>query len=724
MSHDRSPAVPHQAHTAGVDPTLDELCMRNLLDHSHEVVYFKDRQSRFIRVSLGTARLHDRSQQDLLGLTDHDLFADGHASVAYTDEQRIIETGEPIVNKEERELWADGRDTWVATSKFPLRDDHGAVIGTFGISRDITPRVRVEQEMRRVATSSDAANAELRRLEAQLRAVLNGSSDAIAQFDTGLRYTYLNPAGEALRGVPLAELVGRTDREVGRGMGECALDLWETALRRVLDTHAPGELEYCDLIRGGQESWFHTTMSPDRDADGAVVGVLTSTRDITANKRAEQALAHQALHDSVTGLANRYLLMDRLGGALVRLERSPARVALFFIDIDHFKSVNDTYGHDAGDRLLVELARRLTGAARREDTVARLGGDEFVLLCDRVGTDEHVREIADRIVRALAEPVTEGGVVMQVSASVGAAVTDDPAACAADLLRHADSAMYRVKQTGRNRFHVFDSGSEVATDERRELEADLHGALAAGQLRLVYQPLLSLADQRLLGFEALLRWEHPTRGTIAPLEFLAVAERIGLMGPIGTWVLDTACDRLVAWSAGRDPAAEPLTMAVNVSGRQLRAEGFARGVREALARHGVAADRLRLEISERALVGEGVEVADVLGELNALGVQLAVDDFGATVSSLARLPQIPVSVVKLERFTDLARQGGLVAAIIAMAHGLGMSVVGGGIENAGQLAELSRLACDDGQGFLLGRPLDASGVEELLASGGVVAPLS
>ena len=731
MSHDRSLAVPSAAPSsvpssasmAGVDPDLDELCMRNLLDHSHEVIYFKDRESRFIRVSLGTARLHNRTQEDLLGLTDYDLFADGHAVEAYTDEQRIIPTGEPIVTKEERELWADGRNTWVASSKFPLRDESGAIVGTFGISRDITQRVRVEQEMRRVALASDAANAELRRLEAQLRAVLDGSSDAIAQFDTGLRYTYLNPAGEALRGVPLTELAGRTDREVGRGMGGGALDLWEVALRRVLETHAPGELEYSDLLHDQQECWYHTTMSPDRDADGVVVGVLTATRDITANKRAEQALAHQALHDSVTGLANRYLLMDRLSNALVRMERSPGRVALFFIDIDHFKAVNDTYGHDAGDRLLIELARRLTAAARREDTVARLGGDEFVLLCDRVGTDQHVREIADRIVRALAEPFTAGDVVMRVSASVGAAVADDPSTTAAEVLRHADSAMYRVKQGGRNHFYVFDRDAEVGADACRELEADLHRALGQDQLRLVYQPLLSLADQRVLGFEALLRWEHPTRGTIAPLEFLVLAERIGLMGPIGAWVLDTACSSLVAWSAQRGPSAEALTMAVNVSGPQLRADGFIDVVRETLARHGLPAERLRLEISERALVGEGAQVATVLGALSALGVQLAVDDFGATVTSLARLPQIPVSVVKLERFTDFARQGGLVAAIIAMAHGLGMSVVGGGIEDADQLAELSRLACDDGQGFLLGRPLDASGAERLLARGGGVAAL-
>jgi len=400
------------------------------------------------------------------------------------------------------------------------------------------------------------------------------------------------------------------------------------------------------------------------------------------------------------------------------MERAPGRVVLYFVDIDHFKSINDTYGHDAGDRVLVELARRLSSVARREDTVARLGGDEFVVLCDRITTDEQVREVAGRLVRTLAEPFQDGDARVQLSASVGAAVADDTTVNAADLLHNADAAMYRVKQGGRNHFHIFDPDAEHETDGQLQFEADLQRAVTNDELRLVYQPLLSLADQRVLGFEALLRWEHPDRGTLRPLEFLAVAERIGLMGPIGAWVLDTACARLAAWSAQRGAGAEPLSMAVNVSGGQLRADGFAGLVAEALRTHGLEAGHLRLEISERALTGDSPELAAVLNELSGLGVQLAVDDFGATVNSLARLPQIPVSVVKLERFTDVTRQRGLVAAVIATAHGLGMSVVGGGIEDAAQLADLVALACDDGQGFLLGRPLDELVVERLLAAGG------
>lgn len=710
-------APPPSPPAAPGEESLDRVWIRNLLDASDEAIYFKDLQSRFIRVSLGMANLHGLTQERMHGLTDFDLFTEAHAAEALADEQQIIRTGMPILNKEECERFADRPTRWVATSKFPLRDLDGRIIGTFGVSHDITRRVLAEQEMVRLAEASALASAGLARAEAQLRSVLDGSADAIAQYAPDLRYRYINPAGERLRGMTLAELVGRTDREIGPDPE--AAESWEAALRQVLATGQPREHEFSMIVTGGKRGWFHTTLSPETDPSGAVVGVLTSTRDITVGKMAELALAHQAMHDPVTGLANRYLLMDRLGQALLRLERIPGRVVLIFVDLDHFKSVNDSYGHEVGDEVLVELARRLSVLGRRDDTVARLGGDEFVVLCENVQTDDDVREIAGRMVRALAAPLGVGaGLQVRLSASVGIAVTGDATARAADLLRDADRAMYRVKQQGRNGFHVFDPAADAEADQQLQLEADLQQALGRDEFALVYQPLLSLADRRLLGFEALLRWRHPTRGTLPPAEFLATAERMGLMGLLGTWVLDTACRRLATWSAGRPATAgaEPLSMAVNVSGSQLRAAGLADQVRHAIATHGVAPSSLRLEISERELIHDDPRVESALAELGEVGVRLVVDDFGASMTSLARLPRIPVSAVKLARFADL-RQREVVAAVIATAHGLGMSVVGGGIEDAEQLAELDAMACDGGQGFLLGRPLEEAAVEQLLRSG-------
>ena len=709
------PDGPPRSASPAADAAMDGLWIRNLLDASDEVIYFKDLQSRFLRVSLGMANRHGLPQAQVYGKTDADLFAEAHAASALADEREILRTGLPIVNKEECEGFVDGAVRWVSTSKFPLHDIDGRIVGTFGVSHDITRRVLAEQEMVRLAEASAAASIRLARVEAQLRSVLNGSADAIAQYDPDLRYRYMNPAGERLRGRPLHELVGRTDREIGPDH-ETA-DSWEAALRRVLETGDRGEHEFSMQLPDGSQGWFHSTISPEFDEQGRPVGVLTSTRDVTAAKRAERALAHQAMHDPVTGLANRYLLMDRLQQALLRLGRSPGRVVLVFVDLDQFKAVNDAYGHEVGDELLVQLAARLSAMRRREDTVARLGGDEFVVLCEHVQCEAGVREIASKMVDALAEPFDVGaGLQVRLSASLGVAVATDPAASASELLRNADTAMYRVKQQGRNGFHVFDAG-DALSDDTLALQLDLQHALARGQLALVYQPMHSLGDQRLLGFEALLRWRHPTRGVVPPKDFLGTAERLGLMGPIGAWVLDTACARLAAWSPGT--AADDgcgLLIAVNVSGHQLRAAGFADQVRRALAAHALAPARLRLEIGERDLIQDDARIEAALAELGAVGVQLAVDDFGASVTSLARLSSIPVSVVKLGRFAGL-RQREIIAAVIATAHGLGMSVVGAGIEDAAQLAELSDLACDDGQGFLLGRPLEESAVPRLLREG-------
>lgn len=452
---DRDKATGQRDKAAGrVQARIDAICASNLLDSSGTVIFFKDLQSRFISVSRDCAQLSNLTRDEMVGLTDFDLTDHAHAMALFEDEQRIIATGEPMIDKEEVDRLANQPGTWVETSKFPLRDAGGAIVGTFGISRDVTRWEVAERALTRMAVASRDANAKLTRVEEQLRAVLNGSTDVIAKYDADLRYQYINPAGERSRGLTLDQLTGRTDRE--SGMSASSLLVYEPALGRVLDTGVAEVVELC--VRDdphGEEAWFHILLSPDCDTTGAVVGVLTSMRDASEIKRAELALAHQAAHDPLTGVANRYLLMDRLGQALVRMERNPQRLALLFIDLDHFKDINDSYGHEIGDRVLVDVARRLERVARREDTIARLGGDEFILLCDQMMTEVDVREIASRVVHALAEPFDNGAVTFGLSASVGAVVTDDPQTDASWLLKSADSAMYRAKEGGRNRFEVF-----------------------------------------------------------------------------------------------------------------------------------------------------------------------------------------------------------------------------------------------------------------------------
>jgi len=434
---------------------IDDPYSWNILNASDEVIYFKDLKSRFVRVSLGCARLHRRTQDEMIGLTDFDLFEASHARAAFDDEQEVIRTGQAVVNKEERERWTGRPDTWVASSKFPFRGSDGTITGTFGISRDVTRRVLAEQESARLALATQATNRRLKEVEAQLRSVLDGSTDTIARYDLALRYRYINPAGERLRGLRIDQLRRRTDREIG--MQEHALALWEPALRRVAATGQAEQVEFWLTDDDEGQRWHHTTLAADREPGGAVVGVLASTRDITELKLAEQALAHQAMHDHLTGLANRHLLMRKIEQALERLNLAPRQHVLFFVDVDNFKSINDTYGHDRGDKVLVEVAERLTRLARRDDTVARLGGDEFVVLCEGVSHLAQVRAIGDRFVAALSEPYRDGTTTIGLSASVGAAMTDDPLSSPSDLLSRADGAMYLAKTSGRSQFHLRDS---------------------------------------------------------------------------------------------------------------------------------------------------------------------------------------------------------------------------------------------------------------------------
>ena len=697
---------------------LDQICLFNLLSACADTIYFKDLESRFIRVSRSQADLVGaESPAAVLGRTDFDYFSREHAAEAFAYEQQIIRTGQPVTDLHEWDARVGGRVRVLSSTKQPLRDFSGRIIGTFGITRDITARKHTERELL-------AKTEELERIERELRTLLESSPDPMARMDRELRYTYVNPASTALAGLPAEDFIGRTSSELG--FPEDYTRDWEAALRRVLETGEPADVER-NLVLAGTRRFLESRIVPEFDESGAVCSVLVVSRDLTERKRIEEAFAEQAVRDPLTGLANRRLFVERTNLAL---HAGPAEglLAVLFLDLDRFKVVNDSLGHAAGDAILVAVAARLHAVARRTDLVARFGGDEFAVLCERLPSRADAVALAERIKHALAAPFHHADQEFHVSASIGIATCGgappsgagcDSSADADALLRDADAAMYRVKASGNGAGgHLFftDTIREQAVS-RLAVETELRLALERGEFRVLYEPIYELRSRRLVGAEALIRWQHPRRGLLRPSEFLAVAEECGLIVPIGHWVLHEASRTLASWTRTqrRTRAAGPeraLTMAVNLSARQIADPDLVGEVSAVLNRHEFDPAQLTLEITETAVHDAPFSAGTVLKALSALGTRIALDDFGTGYSSLMHLRQAPVNILKIDRMfvSELGQVGedrAIVAAVIGMARALGMTTIGEGIENVDQYGQLCELGCDLGQGYLFSPPMTA-----------------
>jgi len=433
--------------------------------------------------------------------------------------------------------------------------------------------------------------------------------------------------------------------------------------------------------------------------------------------RRQEELAFMATHDSLTGLPNRTLILDRVEQMLVRSRRSQTPVAALFIDLDNFKSINDTLGHDAGDELLRAVAARLDGVVRAADTLGRLGGDEFVVIAEDLSLAAGPELIAERLLEALEQPFTlgadEGASGLTVTASVGIAAGER--STAADLLRDADIAMYRAKWDGKNRYVVFEAVMQDALKRRMQLEMDLRGALQNDEFFLVYQPTFDLRDMSPTGLEALIRWNSPTRGLIQPDDFIPTLEETGLIVEVGKWVLQEACRQGAKWRQ----AGHEIGMAVNVSARQLDTDELVSEVHDALCSSGLQPSALTLEITETSLMRNAVQTARRLTAIKALGVRVAIDDFGTGYSSLAHLQQFPVDALKIDRsfisgLTDNQEGETLLHALVQLGKALSIETLAEGIEHQRELSLLQDEQCDSGQGFLFARPLDAAATEAFL----------
>jgi len=518
-------------------------------------------------------------------------------------------------------------------------------------------------------------------------------------------------------------LLGRSEQEL---VGRKAAALFVSApeyerMRRTLasDGLVPGKEM---RMRSGTGGTIHCLISAATASTEEGVGdwVMTA-RDVSSQAHRIRKLQHNALHDGLTGLPNRSLFRDRLERAIQRTQRSDEdQFAVLFLDLDRFKVINDSLGHMVGDEFLVLVAAALKSCLREVDTVARMGGDEFAILLDTVDGVEDAVRVAERIAEALEAPLSLRGHEVYASTSIGVALGERHYKSPEEVLRDADIAMYRAKSFGPGRFEVFDETMRAEVEELMQTQTDLSRALKEKQLVVHYQPIVTLSTNRLSGFEALLRWQHPRRGLLYPGSFLALAEETGMIAPLGWWLFEEACRQLGEWR--RDHPRDPeLTLSINVAGSQLREPGAAERIRDILAGSGLGSGKgIMLDVTERAIMGESESLGRTLQTLKAMGLRLSIDDFGTGYSSLGYLHRYPFDTVKIDRsfIRELGRDegdSGLVWSIAALAHNLGMDVIGEGVETAGQLEELRVLRCEYGQGNLFSGPMGGEAAGRFLA---------
>ena len=579
----------------------------------------------------------------------------------------------------------------------PRRDANEATAGVVGMALDVTDQRHVHEQARQ-------AESRLRILAGQIPAVLWST-------DRNLRFTWSDGAGLATLGLRPNEVVGLPLSDYfrhGTG-GYPPIRAHEAAL---LGETVTFETEFAGRI-------FHCHVEPLLDANGAVAGTIGAALDVTERKHAERRALHQAEYDALTDLPNRLLFDRQLRVAVERSSAGGDRLAVVFLDLDHFKSVNDALGHLVGDELLRGAAGRLREAVRFGDVVARVGGDEFLLLLPGVRGREDSTHVAEKVLAVFRQPFVVQGRELSATASLGIATFPDDGADPETLVRHADAAMYRAKQLGRSGFQHYHPDDSAMALERVSLDGDLRRALGGHPgLLLHFQPQVRLADGRVTGLEALVRWAHPVRGLLLPSDFLAVAEELGLLLELGSWVLGAAARAARGWAEGSGGDVRP-RVAVNVHSFELRERHFLHRVEKLLAATGCDPSLLEIEVTEAAAIGNLQASTRALRGLKELGFRLAIDDFGTGHSSLSYLKQLPVHRVKIDRsfVRDVASDGrdrAIVAAIVALGHALGLSVVAEGVETPEQEACLLEAGCDEAQGYLIAAPVPEAEAEALL----------
>src|SRR5215208_6836738 len=659
---------------------------------------------RFLRVNRSLCEILGYPERELLGKTFQEITHPDDLEVDLGHLKRVLVRVVRTYQTEKRYLHKDGHVVWALLSVSVVHDEEDEPLYFVSQIQDVSERKNVE----RVIIES----------EQRFRSLVQNSSDIITILDTDGTVHYVSPAVERVTGYKPEEQVGTNAfGSVHPDDREQALNTFAEVLKRP-GLHPP--LEFRVPHKDGSWRYLEHVVNNLLD-DPAVRGVVVNSWDVTARKALVEQLSYQAFHDPLTELPNRALFMDRLEHALTRANRRGNKVAVLFTDLDNFKVINDSLGHKAGDQLLVAVAERLKACLRPEDTAARLGGDEFTILIEDISSVGEVVQIAERIAEILQPPFALEEQEVFATVSTGVALNSTAQEQAADLLRHADLAMYRAKHRGKARYEVFEPSMDAKAVERLILETGLRRALVRQQFRVYYQPIVALDNDKVAGVEALVRWEHPQQGLLLPEEFLSVAEETGLIVRIGQWVLREASKQARIWQE-RYPGTPPLTISVNLSPRQFFHPEL---VAEVLEESEIDPASLQLEITEGAMTTNGTYSTDrTLRNLKRMGVQLAIDDFGLGYSSLSYLKRFPVDFLKIDRsfIAGLKREPNgvstkdteIVKAMIELTHALGLKVIAEGVETSEQLMRLRNMKCNFAQGNYFSEPLPSGALAVIL----------
>ena len=704
VSRSRALALAEHARAARAAEGLREQLafIQQLIEAVPQPIFFKDAEGRYLGVNRAWERFFGIPREQFIGKSVFELYPHDQelAKRHHAKDQELFRN--PGSQSYEAAITAaQGGLRQTIYNKATFNKSDGTVAGLIGTITDVT--------------NLKEAEAALRASEVRFRDLTELSSDWYWEQDAELRFVQMSSKIYEFS-LDAAEHIGKKRWEMPIvGVAE---EQWQ-AHKKLLEARRP----FSDFVyqrrdvHGGLRT-ISVSGRPIFDEQGAFHGYRGTGRDITEQKQVEEKIRHMAHHDALTQLPNRVLLHDRIGQAIAQAQRNDEVLALLFIDLDRFKTVNDSLGHPVGDRLLQAVADRLVACTRGSDTIARIGGDEFVVLLGDLDRPEAARRVAQKVLDSLSEPVAIDGHELKVTPSIGICAYPHDGEDVETLMRNADTAMYHAKQMGRNNYQFFTQAMTDAARQRLLLENDLRYAVERGEFVLHYQPQLDLKTGGIVGFEALVRWRHPQRGMVPPSEFIPAAEETGLIGPIGEWVLREACSQARVWHKAGAPQ---LQVAVNCSAQQFQREGFVETVGRILRDTGMPALRLELEITESVIIQHSDEVNARFQALGDMGVRISIDDFGTGYSSLSYLKRLAIHQLKIDQsfVRDISSDpddAAIVSAIIAIAHSLDLDVVAEGVETSEQLAYLRSLGCDAAQGYLFSKPLAAEEFGRMLDS--------